>query len=255
MSKNDMVMVPRELLERCRQFTLDIKSPVCLRLDLDTALNKPAEQHQGEPVAWVIDTPEGRDADYYPGKGLDTLEPGTKLYTHADPGEVERWKASAEHFTGVSIKASEEVSRLRKAVKRQQGVINQFECEVADLRAQLVERDALISEVLEAFQLEPDGSCINPGRDFIRPWAEKVAALSASAEPSAPVEIDERVAFESLCKDAERYRWMRNHKEISFVAVESQSGSEPIWVSGFEMDSKIDTAMFAEARTALERKP
>lgn len=50
----------------------------------------------------------------------------------------------------------------------------------------LAEREALLREVLEAFQLEPDGSCINPGRDFIRPWAAKVAALSASAEPSAP---------------------------------------------------------------------
>ncbi|SEB78584.1 hypothetical protein SAMN05216178_2251 [Pseudomonas saponiphila] len=51
-------------------------------------------------------------------------------------------------------------------------------------RVQLAERDALICDVLEAFKLEPDGSCINPGRDFIRPWAEKVAALSASADPA-----------------------------------------------------------------------
>lgn len=35
----------------------------------------------------------------------------------------------------------------------------------------------LIDEVLQAFQLEPDGSCINPGRDFIRPWAARVADL------------------------------------------------------------------------------
>lgn len=59
----------------------------------------------------------------------------------------------------------------------------------------LAERDALICDVLEAFKLEPDGSCINPGRDFIRPWAEKVAALSASAEPSAQVERNERADF------------------------------------------------------------
>ncbi|WP_210713312.1 hypothetical protein [Pseudomonas sp. MWU349] len=62
--------------------------------------------------------------------------------------------------------------------------------EAQRLQAQLAERDALICDVLEAFKLEPDGSCINPGRDFIRPWAEKVAALSASAEPSAGTCID-----------------------------------------------------------------
>ncbi|MGE8327245.1 hypothetical protein [Pseudomonas urmiensis] len=55
-----------------------------------------------------------------------------------------------------------------------------------ELRAQLAKRDALLREVLEAFQLESDGSCINPGRDFIRPWAAKVSALSASAEPTVP---------------------------------------------------------------------
>lgn len=41
----------------------------------------------------------------------------------------------------------------------------------------LAAMDRLIEEVLQAFQLEPNGSCINPGRDFIRPWAAKVAEL------------------------------------------------------------------------------
>lgn len=41
----------------------------------------------------------------------------------------------------------------------------------------LAAMDGLIDEVLAAFQLEGNGSCINPGRDFIRPWAAKVAAL------------------------------------------------------------------------------
>ncbi|WP_153785312.1 hypothetical protein [Pseudomonas sp. EMN2] len=35
----------------------------------------------------------------------------------------------------------------------------------------------LIDEVLAAFQLEANGSCLNPGRDFIRPWSAKVAGL------------------------------------------------------------------------------
>lgn len=47
-------------------------------------------QPKDEPVAWVIETVDGRGADYYPGKGLDTLELGAKLYAEqpapvADP--------------------------------------------------------------------------------------------------------------------------------------------------------------------------
>lgn len=59
---------------------------------------------------------------------------------------------------------------------------DQLKAKLAELEARVIlkdvgidHRDALIREVLDAFKLEPDGSCINPGRDFIRPFAEKVA--------------------------------------------------------------------------------
>lgn len=45
---------------------------------------------------------------------------------------------------------------------------------------------------------------------------------------------------DDLRKDAERYRFIRDHKERSFVAVTMQNGSEPDWVSGDEMDALID---------------
>lgn len=61
---------------------------------------------------------------------------------------------------------------------------DQLKAKLAELEARvnlkdvgIDRRDALIREVLDAFKLEPDGSCINPGRDFIRPFAQKAAAL------------------------------------------------------------------------------
>lgn len=68
------------------------------------------------------------------------------------------------------------LNKSRRAWSKQ---ANKAKGELADLQAELAKRDELIAEVMAAFRLEPDGSCINPGRDFIRPFAEKVAALSA----------------------------------------------------------------------------
>lgn len=76
-----------------------------------------------------------------------------------------------------------EVERLRAACEKESAGVQDLNDENQKLRAQLAKRDSLLREVLEAFKLEADGSCINPGRDFIRPWAAKLAALSASAEP------------------------------------------------------------------------
>lgn len=45
-------------------------------------LTRPAQTEQ-QPVAWVSSGPDGVEADWYPGKGLDTLPIGAKLY--ADP--------------------------------------------------------------------------------------------------------------------------------------------------------------------------
>src|SRR5690606_10400629 len=40
---------------------------------------RPAQTEQ-RPVAWVSSGPDGVEADWYPGKGLDTLPIGAKLY-------------------------------------------------------------------------------------------------------------------------------------------------------------------------------
>lgn len=118
------------------------------------------EQHQGEPVAYLCKA-EGAKWLQYGSRVGDPWKPGevqvTPLYTHAGPGEVERLKSTAEHFTGVSIKAAEEVSRLR---------------------AQLAERDALLKEVL----IKTDKWMLPGLYERIR-----MSFKSASAEPSAPV--------------------------------------------------------------------
>jgi len=43
------------------------------------AITRPAQTEQ-QPVAWVSSGPDGVEADWYPGKGLDTLPIGAKLY-------------------------------------------------------------------------------------------------------------------------------------------------------------------------------
>lgn len=90
-----MVSVPRDplsqALELCK-FTL----PDRIYLELYAALSKPAEQHQGEPVAII-----GSDWQllWFSPMGMETLAAcckrtglniGDKLYRNADAGEVER---------------------------------------------------------------------------------------------------------------------------------------------------------------------
>lgn len=69
-------------------------------------------------------------------------------------------------------------------------------------------------------------------------WAELENAKMDKAH--AKEEADD------LRKDAERYRFIRGHKERSFVAITMQNGSEPDWVSGDEMDADIDAVIARE---------
>lgn len=143
------------------------------------------EQQQSEPVAWieVADLKEiakgarwsgtawGRPAD---DKGLYRLPPRVPVYTHADPGEVERWK---------NLHAAMQLQRDHHRDK-------------ADtLRAQLAERDALLRYVddqLTNMQPHIEQACY-PGRagfidNYVDPVIERIRALSASAEPSVAAE-------------------------------------------------------------------
>lgn len=183
MNSNEMVSVPRKptpaMLEAmrapCGETDDGYPNPATLEERYMAAINAaPAEQHQGEPVGYVC--PRALDAAINGRIGAEqisilkapNLYINKPLYTHADPGEVERWKSTAEHFTGVSIKATEEVSRLR---------------------AQLAERDALLNladHALSANSFNSVGDVIEHDQAMRDEVCAKIAALYASAEPSAP---------------------------------------------------------------------
>ena len=147
----------------------------------------PAEQRQGEPVALPARLPQRLPRGRNLPKGyaeawnacLTEVEKLGPLYTHADPNV--RWESVAGEQMRV-------IEQLKAELGEAKGEYDRSANKVAAMVAQLAERDTLLREVLEAFKLEADGSCINPGRDFIRPWAAKLAALSSSAEPSAPAD-------------------------------------------------------------------
>jgi len=182
-----------ELTEDDAQCTRDVGDRLCLgdcdeleRHDLLSIIQAMAEQHQGEPVAEVEigfnrfnDTGEGLFVKWLLPDGAP-LPAGTKLYTHAGPAEVER---------------------LREQVKTLRLMTNDYLVETERLRAQLAERDALVgaiagwttetrAAVLEAFQDELHESASYAWYDAaIVDLMKLVEALSASAEPSAPVEL------------------------------------------------------------------
>ncbi|WP_460420774.1 hypothetical protein [Pseudomonas sp. ZL2] len=114
-----MVSVPMSTLEKCLRdanlvrFTCD--KHVLLLQDL---LSQPAAQHQGELVAWryrehgggkwsVTQEPPG---SWYMGAADYEIEP---LHTHADAGEVERWKSNHKAAIAEAEGWREEADTLR----------------------------------------------------------------------------------------------------------------------------------------------
>lgn len=144
---------------------------------------------KGEPVYQLRNTVVGnvwRDADkeaYDSASNLAEYERRV-LYTHADAGEVERLRA--------------ELVEWKKRCQYNANTAHDVGHERDTLRAQLAERDALLHEAREelADWAETYGNVLSADTDLV---IEKIdAALSASAEPSAPVERDEQELFESV---------------------------------------------------------
>lgn len=150
---------------------------------------QPAQQHQGEPVAWTwqgsLDTLRGycsAGVAVFPHKSPGTPIP---LYTHADPAEVERLRAENEAFdAGMRNLAcqlsaggynAETLTAAQLLEKVQWGFTHLTETQarlVDTLRAQLAEAHALLRKLMP--ECPPR---FHAGID---------AALSASAEPSEP---------------------------------------------------------------------
>ncbi|UVK80728.1 hypothetical protein LOY46_14115 [Pseudomonas sichuanensis] len=113
---NQMAYAPRELLEQA----LDAAAAVGMQHvadELDRILTPKAEQHQATTgVLWRHrEKKPNRVWNYTAHQEIAerATRMGYEVQGFADIREVERWKASAEHFTGVSIKAVEDVNRLR----------------------------------------------------------------------------------------------------------------------------------------------
>lgn len=86
MSDKQMVSVPRELLERCKQFTFDILSPQAIRSDIDAVLTKPAEQHQGEQDSYPPCDYCGATPEHHPWHGSGLLNGAENRHIHACDG-------------------------------------------------------------------------------------------------------------------------------------------------------------------------
>ncbi|UVM65084.1 hypothetical protein LOY34_17270 [Pseudomonas sp. B21-009] len=124
---------------------------------------KRSAQHQGEPVAHMYRAlHDGLDSFVClgkPGASGPNYE-AVPLYTHADAGEVER---------------------LREDRRLLNALCDERFHELSGLRAQLAERNALLLRITGSDH-----------QDSLRAIGE-AAALSASAEPSAPAELDQGI--------------------------------------------------------------
>nr|WP_314872109.1 hypothetical protein [uncultured Pseudomonas sp.] len=135
---------------------------------------KPAEQHQGEPVWYMIES--GLSVMHAKAKALseqngwDTSAYSIPLHTNADPAEVER--VERERAEQWRLRRDAEADRDTKAAV------------IAELRAQLAEVHALLREVGESGFMV-DGQII-PSNEALELQDRVADALSASAEPSAP---------------------------------------------------------------------
>ncbi|HDS1791580.1 Lar family restriction alleviation protein [Pseudomonas putida] len=138
----------------------------------------PAEQKHREPVAWVRfrngEPDYDGDAVMISNVRGDTLGDGDSwepVYTHADPGEVERLR-SIERSYG-----------LREALLEQvKGERDRMIARTMELSGQLADQDALLQKLKETLQREywDEYAGLDETRELI------AAALSASQEPSTP---------------------------------------------------------------------
>ncbi|MEZ2724096.1 hypothetical protein ACBQ21_08870 [Pseudomonas putida] len=103
--------------------------------ELRAFMAKEAEQHQGEPVAWFTEdhltdksatTWDGAIADQWRAKGW----PVSQLYTHADPGEVERLRAERDQLqadlTARDQRIDQQQQTLLKLHQNLSGTLEQY---------------------------------------------------------------------------------------------------------------------------------
>lgn len=153
--KSEFVMVPRDLL--VDMANNQEKRVAAFMPMISGAMN---EQHQGEPVAWVV---RWTDDDSLYTFTLNTARSerlrsdpdlvSTPLYTHADPGEVER---------------------LESLLRASRTSLDNCALQIEKLQAMLAERYALLRDIKNARDWNGSYRALEKRID---------AALSASAEP------------------------------------------------------------------------
>ncbi|PWY39046.1 hypothetical protein [Pseudomonas sp. RW405] len=134
-----------------------------------TARQAPAPQSQPEPIAWMVGaafwwTKEEAERDAK-ATGLPIVGLGPMI----DTAEVARLRGENE--------------QLREIIKHSDSNIQRQSLQISNQRAQLADQDALLRTVRETLQREywDQYAGLDETRELID------AALSASAEPSAPV--------------------------------------------------------------------
>lgn len=174
---NEFVMVPRELAEEINA-ALTLSGYVSLPRGLQVAMANPAEQHQDEPVALPerkAITAHGLTALDSEAEGwnacLDEIAKLGPLYTHVDPGEVERLRAEVERLrSGFYQQVTDDDLKkiadfigdgdlptksffLRPDAANLANVTMHMVREVQAARALLAGRDALLGQLAEAAEV------------------------------------------------------------------------------------------------------
>lgn len=160
MNNENMVSVPRELLERSVKIysgrpSWDALEPDRLKAaeEIHALLAQPAAQHQGEPVAWRGINELGEVVtdwiDGIPPSSMvnlcgnpDSFARIEQAYTHADPAEVERLRVALGNTQALLDQANYH--------KAQRGL------DIDALRAQLAKRDALLARVVNSGALSSE---------------------------------------------------------------------------------------------------
>lgn len=192
--KDEFVMVPRELVAR-------IARSGCWPNDADELRQVLAEQHQDEPVAWINPHWDGKSARFIFGSKLidePCPELWKPLYTHADPGEVERLRNNHRLHAARLI---DERGRLRAQldVCRAELLDIRQSCELSQKRDARI--DAALSASAERNQCDGCQAgipLVNGVHRMGKPggYADTMSCQAwkyTNAEPTAPVE---RAAFE-----------------------------------------------------------
>lgn len=172
-SNTEIVSVPRDLAETIFIILIGAGAGATAE-SLKAEMRRSTEQHQGTPVGEVVAFGKGLHEIAWSQGKMPRL--GAKLYTHADPGEVER-----VHSGHIKLEALNEQTEKQR---------DHWMAECKKRDAQLAERDALLRQAhgmlkLSARRLPKKHQTIRAHIDHLAQNVE--AALPASAEPSAPV--------------------------------------------------------------------